>query len=514
MKKENFIVFMATCLPFLLLACQSLPLPDLPPRDPQDIEASYEQYSLHREAKAIRQGDYNELRTYRQLKPLFAESSEKAKSLFRKSRLRSTIGTLSSGIGGALIGFPLGYKLGGNMSLSETDYIVMGAGAGMAVLGIVMNVLSNRPLSEAIDEYNFELKNRWGYNCVTTGQTSAPTQQKDKSDSTLWPTSFGGISTAMLGLNQQAIESNLSPYQKALVYYWRGEYNELLDIDLLADKLASWNRPDDTVSRDLCQLFTKSRYAYYDDLVAEVQNTDLEEYEKDFLKLLLVRVLREGDESFISDYQLNERAKWYLRNYPNAQLNGWVETNIKSELPRFPWTLGGSVLTTGSLLTSNLSDLFSSNLTVGLALLISYDNYVLIPSVGTAILGSIKTSFFYEGDQWGQDLDRATYGADFIDLALGYRVEFNPNLAITPRIGVGLLDMWENGMGKRLGFSPTASVGLVLENFSQGAFSPDRRKHRIGVGLDYKLLVMPWDSRFKGSQIVLSVMWPSWIWAF
>ena len=515
MKIEKLSVLITICLPVLLLACQSLPLPDLPPRDPQDIERSYEQYSLQREARVIQQGEDVELRSYRQLNPLFAESSEKAKSLYRKSRLRSTLGTISSGVGGALIGFPMGYRLGSDMSLSETDYIVMGAGVGMGALGIVMNVLSNRPLSEAIDEYNLELKNRWGYNCIAAGEDSASTQNEAQPDFSRWPTSFEGLRSAMLDLNRSTIiESDLSPYQEALLYYWWGEYNDLLNIDLLTEKLANWTRPDAAVSTDLCRLFAKSRYAYFDDLVAEVQNSELEEPEKEFLELFLLRVLSEGEDSFISNYQLSERAKWYIRSYPDAQFNGFVETNLQGELPQFHWTLGGSVLTAGSLLTGNLNDLFSSNLTVGLALQVSYKNYVLIPAAGTTILGSIKSSFFYDGEQWGQDPDRANYGADFLDLFFGYRLDFRSTLALTPRIGMGLFDMWESGEGNRLGFSPTASAGLVLENFKQGSFSPDKRKHRIAVGLDYKLLLKPWDSQFAGSQIVLSVMWPGWVWVF
>ena len=78
---------------------------------------------------------------------------------------------------------------------------------------------------------------------------------------------------------------------------------------------------------------------------------------------------------------------------------------------------------------------------------------------------------------------------------------------------MGLFDMY-GGAADAFGYTPTASVGMVLEYFGQGPFTPERTKRKSAVGVEYKMLVKPWEDRFTGSQVLLSVMWPGWLMAF
>jgi hypothetical protein len=311
-----------------------------------------------------------------------------------------------------------------------------------------------------------------------------------------------------------AVENGLSPYQLALIRFWRGEYDLLLDVDTLSADLAAWKRPDAPVPAAFCRLVTKSRYAYFDDLIASIRNAELAAVERDFLELLLMRVLSEGDGAAMDSYRFKELSEMYLRNHSDSPFRPFVEENILGELPDFSWTFGGSIVTTGAVLIGNVSDYFSPNMAIGLELEASYKNIVLIPCAGLAVLGSVQTPFLFKGESVGSDSDNNSYGADSLDLLLGYRIELGKNLSVLPRIGAGLYTLYF-GTENRLGYIPTANVGVVLEYLcSAGGLAPSRTKGKSAIGIEYKMLARQWEDRFTGSQVSLSVRWPGWLSAY
>jgi len=179
-----------------------------------------------------------------------------------------------------------------------------------------------------------------------------------------------------------------------------------------------------------------------------------------------------------------------------------------------PWAVGGTLSTTGAFFVGEISNYFSPYLAVGLDLLVSYKNVLLMPSAGMSLLGSLKTTFSYGGELWATDPDKGGLGIEWLDLKLGYRSELTPQLTVGSYVGAGIVDVYERAVGDRMGFVPSASLGLFFERFNKKLSGPERTRLRLAVGIGYKLLLKPWDDRFKGSQMYLSLQGPGWVRSF
>ena len=314
------------------------------------------------------------------------------------------------------------------------------------------------------------------------------------------PKTFKELRLEVLELDLSSFGQRLSPYQLWLIHYWRGKYVLLLDVDTFAAAFESWKQRGFEVTVDLSDLFDDTRYIYLRDLVTLIRNADLALHEKDFLELFLIYILNQGEGRFISIYQLNALADRYLSKHPYSPFARFVQRYIQVELPPVLWTFGGSPTMFGvAVPCGNISDYFSAQIAVGFELQVSYRNIVLTPSASWTG-GSIKTSFSYDGEDWNND----GFMALMLDLSLGYRVKLFPKFAVTPKGGLGLLNIWEigeeGGFVSELGFTPTASLGIAFEYFEPFT---EQSNVIFAFGVDYKHLMNAWDDRFKGSELVL-----------
>ena len=109
------------------------------------------------------QEEGTELKSHRQIQPLFLESSGNAYRLFDKSRRRNNSGKWLGSIGGFAIGFTLGLTMaeGTYVGDSSVDYYILGAGAVMVIIGLILSGTQYKPMVEAVNEYNLDLRNRW-----------------------------------------------------------------------------------------------------------------------------------------------------------------------------------------------------------------------------------------------------------------------------------------------------------------------------------------------------------------
>lgn len=165
---NSFVVLIAIIsLVVTFPGCRSLPPPEQPPIDPpgtrEESEEAYNSFRLSTEGNSfayrVFQGEETELKSHRQIKPLFLESSGNAYRLFDKSRRRNNSGLWLSGIGGFAIGFALGFiATGGGYT---ADYVILGTGAAMVITGLIVSGTQYPLMVEAVDEYNLDLINRW-----------------------------------------------------------------------------------------------------------------------------------------------------------------------------------------------------------------------------------------------------------------------------------------------------------------------------------------------------------------
>lgn len=81
------------------------------------------------------------------------ENNTKALNFFSKAKTNNVVATLLGGVGGALIGFPIGTAISGGVAQWE----LAGVGAGLALLGIPFNNGFKKNAKMAIDLYNAPL---------------------------------------------------------------------------------------------------------------------------------------------------------------------------------------------------------------------------------------------------------------------------------------------------------------------------------------------------------------------
>ena len=312
---------------------------------------------------------------------------------------------------------------------------------------------------------------------------------------------FAELEIAILELDLALYAGRISPYQRALIHFWRGEYPQLLDVDTFIISYRSWQQGNADAAGDLVYLSDSTRGFYVDELTMRIQNAELPLREKEFLKLFLYYILNEGENAYIRTSELNALADRYLTTYPGSPYSQFVQGYVVTELPPLFWTLGASMFAVAPFLFGDISSYFSLwpfGMAVDFSLV--YRNFVAIPSVAITA-GSITSPFSYEGKDWSD-----SYGSLRIDLSLGYRIGLSPKFTITPKGGLGLLSLWEHpesegdSIDTVLGFTPTASAGIMLTYISNFLVV---LRARFTLGVDYRVLIHPWEDRFSGSELMI-----------
>jgi hypothetical protein len=82
------------------------------------------------------------------------ESNPEASKLIRQAQTNNTISLITGGIGGFLIGYPIGTAISGK----EPNWILAGIGAGIAIISFPLSSSANKKAKQAIELYNSSLK--------------------------------------------------------------------------------------------------------------------------------------------------------------------------------------------------------------------------------------------------------------------------------------------------------------------------------------------------------------------
>ncbi len=81
------------------------------------------------------------------------ESNTEAFTLMKKAQSNTILATVIGGLGGALIGFPIGTALGGG----KANWTLAGIGAGLAAISIPISAKANKNARKAVEIYNASL---------------------------------------------------------------------------------------------------------------------------------------------------------------------------------------------------------------------------------------------------------------------------------------------------------------------------------------------------------------------
>ena len=85
-------------------------------------------------------------------------NDEEATLLFKKSLSLGYAAMPFAGIGGSLIGWSVGGKIGGG----EFNTTVFTSGCGILTVGLVLGITADRVMIRSVERYNQVLKEKWG----------------------------------------------------------------------------------------------------------------------------------------------------------------------------------------------------------------------------------------------------------------------------------------------------------------------------------------------------------------
>jgi hypothetical protein len=185
-------------------------------------------------------------------------------------------------------------------------------------------------------------------------------------------------------------------------------------------------------------------------------------------------------------------------------IRSFVQDDHRGEASPYLWTIATPfqcLTLIAAIPFGNFGSYFRSHYGISLDEPVSYKNIVITPSISLT-LGSIKTPFFYEGEEWKDEFSALTF-----DLSLGYRFKLLPKLDIVPQCTLGLLSVYRLVPGipadsrVRVGFTPVASAGLILEYYFKFPGYP--LNFRVTAGIGYRAIINYWENRFGGSELLL-----------
>jgi hypothetical protein len=170
-------------------------------------------------------------------------------------------------------------------------------------------------------------------------------------------------------------------------------------VDSFVAAFDSWKLRDSEVTADLSDLFDDSQYFYFRDLMTQIQNTELDPNEKDFLEMFLGYILNQGEGRFMHAHRLNYLAEIHLSKYLHSPFRRFVQSYIQTEPPPPLWTFGFSLL---------------------------------------AVDVAFPFGDFSNGVDWDE-----SFGMLKLDLSVGYRVKLFHKFAVVPHGGLGILKTME-----------------------------------------------------------------------
>jgi uncharacterized protein YceK len=162
------MIVLAACL--LVSGCRTIPDPEIPPRE--KASSSQEANEMMREYQLAKighiywgtyflQGEKEYRYPYQRISGLFQFSSDEARSAYRKGSNQAIWSYVTAGIGGGLIGYPLGWYIG-SKEFSTTELVLLGSGVVSGVISIVLGIIADGNFEDAVVKYNEHLGDTFG----------------------------------------------------------------------------------------------------------------------------------------------------------------------------------------------------------------------------------------------------------------------------------------------------------------------------------------------------------------
>ncbi len=261
------------------------------------------------------------------------------------------------------------------------------------------------------------------------------------------------------------------PRERLLLYFWTGDYVELLNLGLYANLDSKDNSfqpsfmpSDDLIARKLDIRVREE----YEEIVDDFESMSFSPDSNEFLLLLLNRLLLKDKDNYMSLDEINKRSDQFLRKYPESPLSKIIKENVAYKLQIGDWGIGLTLGGGFNFVSGNITDLVDFNAGgVNIALDAYYKKLYFGFDI-TAAFGDLKNDLPIKNKDkiWPQDIQLP------ITLAvprIGYKIIDYQRFWLTPFAGVSFnsaspnqddLDDYPELKKINLGISVSPMVGL------------------------------------------------------
>lgn len=229
------------------------------------------------------------------------------------------------------------------------------------------------------------------------------------------------------------------PAEYWFVLYWTKDYSELAESLQSFDstKVASYNtriRP----SNDMLYNKLKEKTINNEIQIKEqIQVSDLDSETKQILILNIDWLLLENRKNFFAQDSLNERADNFIETYAQSKFYDFIKTYIRYKQVPKDWGMTFEFFSGYSIYTGNLSENYTNNIPVGVAIDICYKNIELYLRnyIG---FNKTKKDFNYSLGTW----EKGSRTMVFLpEASIGYVAYKDNRFKLSPFAGIGSMDI-------------------------------------------------------------------------
>ncbi len=171
----NQLYLLVLPLFLILLSCQTVPYPQIPPEpsqmDDSQKKQAYNDFKLERGGNFFfgtyfLQGSKPTRYPPGTIGTLFEQAGDPSKSAYNRGSGFALASTLVGSAGGSLIGWPVGTAIGRSASgispaWTTTETILVSTGGVLVVVGIILGAVSDGAFNTAVVDYNGYLSQRY-----------------------------------------------------------------------------------------------------------------------------------------------------------------------------------------------------------------------------------------------------------------------------------------------------------------------------------------------------------------
>ncbi|WP_243345483.1 hypothetical protein [Parabacteroides sp. FAFU027] len=262
----------------------------------------------------------------------------------------------------------------------------------------------------------------------------------------------------------------LYPGEKWLILFWTKEYQPILnDIrdykNVLHPNRNKIEPPDDNLFE---RLRVKS-YNHKEDLFQYIENASITNEEKEILDMhLTLGLKKDADTPDITQEQLNDRADWFLKTYPNSYAVDYTREYIRYKWGASNWGWGYEFFLGAGPLTNKLKEHFDVPAYIGLEFSASYKRFHFFQRdfIGlTTTLKDIPSSNLI----WTKGADAEFFLWEF---SVGYAAIETRKIKLVPFTGIGgsnveppqdQIDKYPELSTFKMAFKTTYTIGANLD---------------------------------------------------